>query len=51
MFPFDPPKNIRKPLVDQKGNQGDQKGNQGDQKGKLGRKGLITLHFSDTSTF
>ena len=44
MFPFDPPKNIRKPLVDQKGNQGDQKG-------KLGRKGLITLHFSDTSTF
>ena len=29
MFPFDPPENIRKPLV------------QGDQKGTLGRKGLI----------
>ena len=39
MFPFDPPENIRKPLVFWCF--------QGDQKGTLGRKGLILLTYFD----
>ena len=41
MFPFDPPENIRKPLVFGCF--------QGDQKGTLGRKGLIYFSPSDQS--
>ena len=37
MFPFDPPENIRKPLVFGYF--------QGDQKGTLGRKGVIVLRW------
>ena len=43
MFPFDPPENIRKPLVFYHF--------QGDQKGTLGRKGLKVLWFSEKRAY